>query len=64
MTKNQIYGLVAVVVLALGGGTYYYMSSQKECCKKEGSCPAMTDSTVTVSDSAKVDTAAVDTTKK
>ncbi len=59
MSKNQIYGLVAVVVLALGGGTYYFMGSQKECCKKEGSCPAMTDSTKTTCDSTKKDTATV-----
>jgi len=62
MTKNQIYGLVAVVVLALGGGGYYFMTPQKECCKKEATCNAMTDSSATVSDSAKVDTAAVKTT--
>ena len=63
MTKNQIYGLVAVVVLALGTATYQYMGSEKECCKKESSCSAKTDSTTTVSDSAKVDTTAVDTSK-
>ena len=63
MTKNQIYGLVAVVVLALGTATQQYMGSKKECCEKESSCPAKTDSTTTVSDSVKVDTSAVDTTK-
>jgi hypothetical protein len=56
MSKNQIYGLVAVVVLALGGGgSYYFMTPQKECCKKEATCNAMTDSSATVSDSAKTE---------
>jgi uncharacterized protein HemX len=63
MTKNQIYGLVAVVVLALGTGTYYFMGSKKECCKEKASCEAMTDTATSVSDSTKVDTAAVDTKK-
>ncbi len=49
-------------MLALGGGGYYFMTPQKECCKKEATCNAMTDSSATVSDSAKVDTAAVKTT--
>ena len=62
MSKNLIYGLVAVVVLALGTVTYQFMGSEKKCCEKENSCSAKTDSTTTVSDSAKVDTTA-DTTK-
>jgi hypothetical protein len=63
MSKNLIYGLVAVVVLALGTVTYQYIGSKKECCKKESSCSAKTDTTTTLSDSVKVDTSAVDTTK-
>jgi hypothetical protein len=60
MTKNQIYGLVAVVVLALSVATYKFMGSknEKECCKEKAKCEAMTDSAATVSD-----TAAVETTK-
>ena len=60
MSKNQIYGLVAVVVLALGFATYKFMGSknEKQCCKKEATCEAKTDSATTVSD-----TTAVDTTK-
>jgi hypothetical protein len=61
MTKNQIYGLVAVVVLALSVATYKFMGSksEKQCCKKEATCEAMTDSSAATTDSSATDTASV-----
>jgi hypothetical protein len=63
MSKNLIYGLVAVVVLALGGSTYYFMGSKEKCCQKQASCGTMTDSTAIVSDSTAQDSTAADTLK-